>query len=240
MGLSVRCKLRLMSIRKKFYADFRRLKPEAFADAPPSGIEIVTASHDVEAAERAGEHWLSPDAPPEWRETGVMYQDAFISLMKDPVRFPDGRFGTYVRIANPPHRPDSACVLPILDGKFVFIQHYRHPTRRFHWELPGGYGEPGASPEETARTELREELGADASLLTPLGLFYSDKGFLATGFHAFAAEIKSTGAVARADGIVAERRLTVAETLSAIASGEFDDCITISVVMRYLAMQGRL
>lgn len=229
-----------MSIRKSFYHDFRRLRPEAFADAPVSGIRIVTDKADIAAAETAGEGWLSPDAPLEWRETGVMYQDAFITLLKDPVQFPDGRFGTYVRIANPPHRPDSACVLPILDGKFVFVQHYRHPTRRFHWELPGGYGEPGATPEDTARTELREELGAEALSLTPLGQFFSDKGFLATGFQAFAADIAATGPVAREDGIVAERRMTVAETLSAIANGEFDDCITISVVMRYLAMQGRL
>jgi ADP-ribose pyrophosphatase len=228
-----------MSIRERLYREFRRLKPEAFAAAPPSGIEIVTSQTDVAVAEKAGEQWLAADAPPEWRETGVMYQDAFISLLKDPVRFPDGRFGTYVRIASPPHRPDSACVLPVLNGKFVFIQHYRHPTRRFHWEIPGGYGEPGATPEQTARAELREELGAEPLSMIPLGKLYADKGFVATGFHAFAAEIAATGGVQREDGIVAQRHLTVDETFAAIASGEFDDCISISVVMRYLASKGQ-
>lgn len=227
-----------MSIRKTLYRDFRQLKPESFAEAPPSGIAIVSTPADVAAAELAGERWLPPDAPPEWRETGVMYQDAFISLLKDPVRFPDGRFGTYVRVASPPHRPDSASVLPILNGKFVLIQHYRHPTRRFHWELPGGYGEPGATPEETARTELREELGAEALNLTPLGKLYADKGFVATGFYAFSAEIAGTGALETSDGIVAQRQMSVAETLAAIGAGEFDDCITIAVVMRYLVLKG--
>lgn len=229
-----------MSFRKSLYREFRRLKPEAFAEAPPSGIRIVTSDADIAEAEAAGERWLPPDAPPEWRETGVMYQDAFISLLKDPVRFPDGRMGTYVRISNPPHRPDSVSVLPVLNGKFVFIQQYRHPTRRFHWELAGGYSEPGATPEETARAELREELGAEAVSLTPLGRLHADKGFIATGFYAFAAEIASTGAVETAEGIVAQRSLSVEETLAAIASGEFDDCITIAVVMRYLLLKGRL
>jgi ADP-ribose pyrophosphatase len=229
-----------MSIRKSLYRDFRRLKPEAFAEAPAGGIQIVTSDPEIATAEAAGAQWLPDGAPPEWRETGVMYQDAFISLLKDPVRFPDGRYGTYIRIANPPHRPDSACVLPILNGRFVFIQHYRHATRRFRWEIPGGYGEPGATPEDTVRAELREELGAEAVTLTPLGRMYADKGFVATGFNAFAAEIASTGAVETADGIVALRHLTIAETLAAIGSGEFDDCITIAVVLRYLSSKGLL
>lgn len=229
-----------MSTRKSLYREFRLLKPEAFAEAPANGIAIVDAPEDVAAAEKAGEHWIAPSAPPEWRETGVMYQDAFISLLKDPVRFPDGRFGTYVRIASPPHRPESACVLPVLNGKFVFIQHFRHTTRRFHWEIPGGYGEPGASPEETARAELREELGAEAVEMTPLGRLYADKGFVATPFQAFAAKISAIGELETSDGIVAQRQLSVDETMAAIASGEFDDCISIAVVMRYLAKSGRL
>jgi ADP-ribose pyrophosphatase len=228
-----------MSLRRRLYREFRERKPSAFADAPGSGIRIVTTDDEIAAAEAAGAQWVSADAPPEWRETGVMYQDAFIALLKDPVQFPDGRYGTYVRISSPAHRPDSACVLPVLNGKFVFIRHYRHPTRRFHWELPGGYGEPGATPEETARAELREELGAEAERLIPLGFLYADKGFIASGFHAFAAEIASTGAVDRADGIVDQRHVTFDETLAAIASGEFDDSISMSVVLRYLALRGR-
>jgi 8-oxo-dGTP diphosphatase len=39
------------------------------------------------------------------------------------------------------------------------------PSYKAGWEIPGGYVEPGESPKQAARREVREELGID----TPIG-----------------------------------------------------------------------
>ncbi|MPY97966.1 MAG: NUDIX domain-containing protein [Actinophytocola sp.] len=37
-------------------------------------------------------------------------------------------------------------------------------TYKGHWEIPGGYVEPGESPHAAARREVREELGLDVPI----------------------------------------------------------------------------
>jgi 8-oxo-dGTP pyrophosphatase MutT (NUDIX family) len=55
---------------------------------------------------------------------------------------------------------DWVLVIPITDdGQVVFVRQYRHAYRDVVLEIPGGVMDPGESPAETARRELREETG---------------------------------------------------------------------------------
>ena len=47
------------------------------------------------------------------------------------------------------------------NGRVLLIQ----PTYKSHWDIPGGYVEPGESPLQACRREIREELG----LTRPIG-----------------------------------------------------------------------
>lgn len=42
-------------------------------------------------------------------------------------------------------------------GEILLVQ----PTYKDGWEIPGGYVEPGESPRDACRREIREELGID-------------------------------------------------------------------------------
>ncbi|SMC28024.1 ADP-ribose pyrophosphatase YjhB, NUDIX family [Desulfacinum hydrothermale DSM 13146] len=61
-------------------------------------------------------------------------------------------------------------VIPITaDNQVVLVRQYRHGIRDLTLEIPGGVVDPGDSPEEAARRELREETGYEAERLVSLG-----------------------------------------------------------------------
>ena len=60
--------------------------------------------------------------------------------MRDPVRFPSGKLGTYLRILEPSALDGAAGVvlLPVRDNVIFLREVFRHATRRWELELPRG------------------------------------------------------------------------------------------------------
>ena len=85
------------------------------------------------------------------------------------------------------HRKAGVAIAPVLaDGRFVLVQQERIPVRRTLWEFPAGQLDVPVEEdtreliEQTARTELREEIGAelaDGGQLMPCGYFFTSQGF---------------------------------------------------------------
>lgn len=65
---------------------------------------------------------------------------------------------------------DVALVLLVDPSGAILLQHRDEhaPVSPNQWSLPGGGIEPGETPEEAARRELREETGLTAGELRPL------------------------------------------------------------------------
>lgn len=71
---------------------------------------------------------------------------------------------------------DFVLVVPVLaDGKVMTMTGYRHGPRRVCMALPGGFIDPGETPEAAARRELVEETGLRPGRLIGLG-DYVDNG----------------------------------------------------------------
>lgn len=51
-----------------------------------------------------------------------------------------------------------------LEGKILLARRKKDDPLRSKWEFPGGKMEPGESPEECLKRELKEELGIDAEV----------------------------------------------------------------------------
>lgn len=79
---------------------------------------------------------------------------------------------THAARSPPDRRPDAVHVVgaAILDGDRCLVAQ-RGPTMSSPsaWEFPGGKVEPGESPRQALRRELREELGVEAEILDRLG-----------------------------------------------------------------------
>lgn len=152
-------------------------RPRLFDNPPGATCEILFERSDQEyVADLWAELARTYDVPEDYADVGVVYQDPYLTLIKDAVRFPDGRRGAYVRVCSS-RTGVGAAVFPVLDdGRVVLIRHFRHSDRRWHWEIPRGFGEPGAGGADTARRELQEELGCRPRELIRLGAMNSDSG----------------------------------------------------------------
>jgi len=118
-------------------------------------------------------------------------------------------------------------VVPFVDRERVLlVRQFRHLARADSWELPGGGGLPGESPEAAAQRELREEGGYRAGRLTFLTRFLPSAAYLDETAHCFIGEDLVADPLASDDDEFFERRTVPFREAVAMA---LDDRITESV-----------
>ena len=82
----------------------------------------------------------------------------------------------------------SSVVMPVDEkGRVLLARQYRLPARDYLWEIPAGRMEPGETPLQAAKRELKEETGLSAKKWTKLFGLYMSPGFLAEKMHIYVA-----------------------------------------------------
>lgn len=145
---------------------------------------------------------------------GIVHEDNYIMLIKDRVRFPDGREGGYACLINQGELAGSSGVvmIPIWAGSVVFIRIFRHATRSWEWELPRGFHEAGLTEMENSRKEIREELGVDAATTRKIGDFNANSGLLTGLIGVYVVELSifpSSGGNSQTAESITELRLAL-------------------------------
>lgn len=96
-----------------------------------------------------------------------VYRDPWIAVRRDEVIRPDGKPGTHSVVTLKP----GVTVLAIDDADNVFLtEEFHYGVGRVTVEAVSGGIEPGENPVETAKRELREELGIEAAEWVDLGV----------------------------------------------------------------------
>ena len=160
-----------------------------------------------------------------WRFLGSTPRERLgkLTLRDDVWRLPTGVEKTYPIL----HVGLTVGVVPFVDAERVLlVRQFRHLARADSWELPGGGGLPGETPEAAAQRELREEGGYRAGRLTFLTRFLPSAAYLDETAHCFIGEELVADPLASDDDEFFERRIVPFREAVAMA---LDDRITESV-----------
>jgi ADP-ribose pyrophosphatase len=211
------------------YFEVVRDRPERFANPPGDIYEILLDPAQIEHAQAEALRVRLRDGL-STRDTrvGVLAEDPYLVAMRDAVRFADGSYGLYNRLMV----PSGAAILPVLDGRIVLLNRFRHGTRSWHLEAPRGSLSGDGTHEDEARRELFEEIGARATEMIDLGDVHSTTGCLDEAHHLYMARIGGLGAPDRHEAIVEFCSLTVAEAEHRIAAGGITDGPTLALFLR--------
>jgi ADP-ribose pyrophosphatase len=173
--------------------------------------------------------------------TQRIYSGRVINLDVDQVRFPNGSVGELEIVRH----PGASAIVPFLsdprgaDPQILLLRQYRYAVDGYIYEVPAGRLEPGESPLDCARRELREETGCTAERIEPLMSLYTTPGFTDELIHLFLATGLTRGATAHeADEFFEIETLTLSRALEMIEAGEIRDAKTVVTLLYAAGFRG--
>ena len=160
------------------------------------------------------------------QETKLTSQPIFdgdvLHIYKDTVRLPNGKTSTREYTVH----HGAVCILPLLENGDVLLERqFRYAMGEVLTEIPAGKLDYiGEDPREAALRELREETGAVASELIPLGPFYPTCAYSTEVIQMFLARGLSFGERdLDEDEFLNVFRLPLRELVEKVLNGEIPD-----------------
>jgi len=168
-------------------------------------------------------------------EVGIVFEDEYIIVVRDPVIFPSEKMGTYLRIfeRSCPDGIAGVVMLPVRDDLIYLREIFRHATRQWELECPRGSMSKGLSPLEAAQEEISEELGLDIKDIHELGTVNPNTGLLVGPAKAYYVMLGPGEPHPHPEEEEALRKivaLTLEQVMEKIRAGEIRDGYTLSAL----------
>lgn len=111
-----------------------------------------------------------------------VFKSKLFTVVEEVAHDPDG-FEIHRSIVR---HPGSAVMMAVDEkSRILLVKQFRLPAEQYLWELPAGRLDPGETPLEAAKRELREETGYKAQSWTELTEFWASPGYVAEKMHIF-------------------------------------------------------
>jgi ADP-ribose pyrophosphatase len=125
--------------------------------------------------------------------------------------------------------PGSAVMLAVDEAeRILLVKQFRLPAEKDLWELPAGCIDPGETPLQAAKRELREETGYQAKKWVKLISYWASPGYVAEKMNVFLASGLTAGAQQPMDDERIETRWFARKQISEmIHSGKLEDGKTL-------------
>lgn len=181
------------------------------------------------------------------RDDNLVFENKFIRVYNDSVRFPSGLEAEFVRLTYLKDVIDGVIVVPVLRGRsedeedeLILVRQFRHAPRIWMEEFPRGFAKATeGSPSFTLERELFEETPFRAIMAEQkyLGRVVTDSGKLHDIPHVIAVPITSAATghrrgPERSEAIEEYTHYTFAEIRKKAMQGDICDCFTLAALLR--------
>ena len=170
------------------------------------------------------------------KQIGTVFSGRVITVSKEQVLLPNGNVADYEIV----HHPGGAAVVALDEENRVCLLHqFRPAAGGWVWELPAGRLEPDEPPALTARRELVEEAGREATNWQDLGFMWSSPGVFDERIHLFLArQLRVVPAHHEPHEVLEAHWVALPEALERAMNGAILDSKTIVGLMRAASRLG--
>jgi ADP-ribose pyrophosphatase len=162
----------------------------------------------------------------------TVYDGRAVKLRIDTVRMPSGRETTREIVEH----SDCVAIIAVDDkDNILLVNQFRKSVEKELLEIPAGGIDPGETPEDCVRRELREETGFLPRKVERLGGFYSSPGYCTEYLHLYlATDLVSSPLQAEDSESIRLVRMPLAQIPGLIASGSICDAKSIAGLLIFL------